>query len=582
METKTVKHRIEDYVFRHPVGQGQFGKVYLAVNIETSKQYAIKRIEKTKINAIPKLLELLKTEMSIMSSITHPNILHMYDFMETDTAYCLVLNYCNQGDYYQYLKSKGLNKLSEPEAISFLKQIANGFKELRKHRILHRDFKPANIFLHNDSLIIGDFGFSKKGSELANTKLGTPLYMAYEILTKDPNNEFQLYDAKADLWSIGCVYFEMLFGVPPFKANHENDIIPLIEATSGANLIFPLKVSKQSEDLLRRLLTMNPNDRISWIEFFKHSLFSDSNGLNNSVIGVAQSLGNTIIAQKLKFEREFSKNQEDKSQESDVSFLNEDEITMGSKDTLQSRYVKESVMDCEEEKEVEAILVLRDIIMRYNHEKNILKFLIETFKKTLNLLSKVDSFKNVQEDTMQNFKNSAIVMMMLLAGKGYHSSNVIIESLDRHTNIYEFPLNNFGDFLNSSESTNIKENFTKEKKNCLEFLSFAKKQAELNEINAKNYIYAGKSTDSLITINSLLLIEYGKLKASMEKLLNENNSYEKYVLLVVASMKSLTDDKNFMFSTNVNGLEVKFDWKEFYETLQDDNILRFLVLHDYM
>lgn len=81
----------------------------------------------------------------------------------------------------------------------------NGFRELRKHKVLHRDFKLANLFIHNETLIIGDFGFAKSGQEMAETKLGTPLTMAYEILTA--NSENSVYTSKADLWSVGVVYY---------------------------------------------------------------------------------------------------------------------------------------------------------------------------------------------------------------------------------------------------------------------------------------------------------------------------------------------------------------------------------------
>lgn len=81
----------------------------------------------------------------------------------------------------------------------------NGFKELRKHKILHRDFKLANLFINNETLIIGDFGFAKSGSDMAETKLGTPLTMAYEILAT--NTENFVYNSKADLWSVGIVYY---------------------------------------------------------------------------------------------------------------------------------------------------------------------------------------------------------------------------------------------------------------------------------------------------------------------------------------------------------------------------------------
>ena len=81
----------------------------------------------------------------------------------------------------------------------------NGFKELRKHKILHRDFKLANLFINGETLLIGDFGFAKSGYDMAETKLGTPLTMAYEILVSSTEN--LIYTSKADLWSVGVVYY---------------------------------------------------------------------------------------------------------------------------------------------------------------------------------------------------------------------------------------------------------------------------------------------------------------------------------------------------------------------------------------
>lgn len=145
-----------------------------------------------------------------MNEIKHRNILHLHDHLESKNNYYLVIDYCEGGDFENYLKTNNIRFLDEEKAVFFLKQIMNGFKELRKHKILHRDFKLANLFIHEDTLIIGDFGFAKSGQEMAETKLGTPLTMAYEILTA--NTENAVYNSKADLWSVGIVYYQMLFG----------------------------------------------------------------------------------------------------------------------------------------------------------------------------------------------------------------------------------------------------------------------------------------------------------------------------------------------------------------------------------
>lgn len=110
-----------------------------------------------------------------MHQINHPNILHLYEYFESQNNYYLVLNFCNQGDFEQYLKAQNIKQLPEEKAVYFLKQIMNGFQKLREYKVLHRDFKLANIFVHNDTLIIGDFGFAKQGVEMTTTLLGTPL-----------------------------------------------------------------------------------------------------------------------------------------------------------------------------------------------------------------------------------------------------------------------------------------------------------------------------------------------------------------------------------------------------------------------
>lgn len=116
-----------------------------------------------------------------MSEINHPNIMHLFDFYESSKSYYLVMQYCNKGDLEAYLNKQAKNFLTEAEALYFLKQIMNGFQVLRKNRIMHRDFKLANIFLHDETLVIGDFGFARAGYEMAQTNLGTPLTKAPEL-----------------------------------------------------------------------------------------------------------------------------------------------------------------------------------------------------------------------------------------------------------------------------------------------------------------------------------------------------------------------------------------------------------------
>lgn len=121
---------------------------------------------------------------------------------------------------------KKRKKLTEQEGVEYFIQIMNGFKTLTKFKIMHRDFKLANLMLHNNSIKIVDFGFSKilENETHTGTMLGSPLNMAPEIL----NNE--KYDNKADIWSLGTVFYELLFGKPPFVAGNIIDLLKNIKS----------------------------------------------------------------------------------------------------------------------------------------------------------------------------------------------------------------------------------------------------------------------------------------------------------------------------------------------------------------
>jgi serine/threonine-protein kinase ULK/ATG1 len=178
-----------------------------------------------------KFTELLETEIKVLRTCDNENITKLYDLKKTSNNFYLILEYCNEGYFFRindrdlmdYLKKK--KRLTEDEASEFLIQILNCFKTLVKNKILHRyiynilefrDFKLANILKHNGSLKIADFGFAKLlgNQSMANTMLGSPLNMAPEVLliflSKVLNGS--LYNNKADIWSIGIVFYELLFG----------------------------------------------------------------------------------------------------------------------------------------------------------------------------------------------------------------------------------------------------------------------------------------------------------------------------------------------------------------------------------
>ena len=301
------KKKVGNYLLVQKIGQGQFGVVYKGVSIEDNRKvFAIKCILKKKLESNSMLSGLFQTEMSVMSKLHHPNIMHLYEFMETANNYYLVIQYCNNGDLETYLKKMG--KLSEDEAVYFLMQIMNAFQVLHKNKIMHRDVKLANIFLQDDKVVIGDFGFAKQGVDVTRTKLGTPITMAPELLSSNGN----FYTNKADLWSIGVCFYQILFGKTPFEAKSYDELKEKVKSLSGKNLRFPkdVAVSEECKNLLINLLQYDANQRIEWKDFFNHPLF-ELHSKNNpqEVPDISQSMFERQNEENVKKEFVNNKNQ---------------------------------------------------------------------------------------------------------------------------------------------------------------------------------------------------------------------------------------------------------------------------------
>lgn len=206
-----------------------------------------------------------------MKKLNHPHLLKLIDFLESDSNYYVVVPFCKGGDMEKKIIKQG--RLEEAEAVFYLKQIMSGFLYMYQNRIMHRDFKSANILLDGSHIVIGDFGFAKSGAEVTCTKLGTPFNMSPEILF---SNGTSAYTSKTDLWSIGVVYYQMLVGDLPFKANSMDELKSAVLNRSGNNIYFPsnIRISEDSKNLIRGLLTLDQNLRISWKDAFNHPLFA--------------------------------------------------------------------------------------------------------------------------------------------------------------------------------------------------------------------------------------------------------------------------------------------------------------------
>lgn len=210
--------------------------MYRAINNVDKKEYAIKVIPIAKFRENKKLEECTVNEINILSNIeAHQHIIRYYDMLKTTNNFYFIYEYCNGGTLESLLTKE--KKLSEPDALQIFKQLLEAFQILNKYNIMHRDMKPDNIFFHNGIIKLGDFGFCKNlnsAEDMARTMLGSPIYMAPEVL------KGEIYSNKADIWSLGVVLYEMIFGHCPFQSN---SIANLIEVLNTQNLAFPGNIS---------------------------------------------------------------------------------------------------------------------------------------------------------------------------------------------------------------------------------------------------------------------------------------------------------------------------------------------------
>lgn len=249
------------------LGSGAYSNVYLGEDDETGERVAIKVIDQRSITD-QYMLDTLNSEIAILKSLDHPNIVHLFDVVTTANNIYIIQEFCDGGTLDQLLKKQ--HRLSERDAIFVMKDLINGFSELMSKNIVHRDLKPANIFINGGRFKIGDFGFAKKidniEQNLMNSTVGTPLYMSPQCL------ELRWYSAKNDIYSLGVIFFKLLFGRTPWPSNTRDELLLNMSKTP---LIIPnlKEVSNEAKKFLLRALQYEEKNRIDWDELKDHSLF---------------------------------------------------------------------------------------------------------------------------------------------------------------------------------------------------------------------------------------------------------------------------------------------------------------------
>lgn len=264
-KTKNVE---EKYEFRDRLGTGKFSDVYQAVELTTGLDWAIKVVEKGKLSDHER--EMLRSEIAIMRLLNHHNVVQMREVYEDKVKLYLVMELVEGGELFDRIRHKKV--LSEFSAFHVVRQLLETLKYLHDVGIVHRDVKPENILLSDDSdlptIKLADFGLSKLvgPEELIHVACGTLGYAAPEVLAQRP------YGKQADVWSVGVVLYLMLRGRLPFDSK---DKAVLVQKTMEANLDLSgeywSKFTQYAVDFLKKTLVSDPQERLTVEQALEHS-----------------------------------------------------------------------------------------------------------------------------------------------------------------------------------------------------------------------------------------------------------------------------------------------------------------------
>ncbi|WKY04281.1 hypothetical protein Q1695_005347 [Nippostrongylus brasiliensis] len=249
------------YSVHDELGSGGFGKVKLATHLLTGLKVAIKIIDK---KAIGDDLPRVTTELDALKTLSHQNICRLYQFIDTEDKFFIIMEYCSGGEMFDYIVRK--ERLEESEARHFFRQLVQAMAYVHSMGYAHRDLKPENLLLTEDlHLKVIDFGLCAKPSSLArplDTCCGSPAYAAPELIAGKAylGNE-------ADIWSMGVLLYALLCGSLPF----EDDSMQLLyRKIARGTYPEPEWLSPSSRALLRSMLQVNPQHRITVKQLLDH------------------------------------------------------------------------------------------------------------------------------------------------------------------------------------------------------------------------------------------------------------------------------------------------------------------------
>ena len=255
-------HQFDKYTITNLIGTGTSSCVFSGINTKTKEEYAFKVISR-KLMVESNMMKTLEQELRIVTQLSHPSIVKVYNVIYLTDFIVLVMEYCKGGELFDLLATTG--PLSENQIIFYLSNIVDALDYLHKKGLAHRDLKPENIILSDRHPKLIDFGICASTSNLRSTICGSSYYIAPEIY------DHGFYDAaKADIWSLGIMAYVMATGTYPWQ---QDSYINILKKLKDGSITIPPVSNYRIQKFLEKCLVLDPSKRATSAELKMDPLF---------------------------------------------------------------------------------------------------------------------------------------------------------------------------------------------------------------------------------------------------------------------------------------------------------------------
>ena len=494
------------------IGKGTFSTVKLGYELPSKIKVAVKILDKKMVKENE--TKEIQREINILKKLNHPNIIKLHKVLLNERYFYLVMDYIDGDDLFHYVTKK--KRLSEIESCKFFHQLISCIEYLNSLNIVHRDIKPENILLDikKNNIKLIDFGLSIiSNGHLLKTKCGSPCFVAPEVIQKISYNGLI-----SDIWSIGIVLYFMLTGNVPFESNNLNDLYTKI--ISGIFNI-PSFLSENAISILKKLLNVDPKNRITISEIKKHPFylqFKQINCLNHNIV-----------------------NKNNKNDKMPNTVLNKP---------------RKTIINQKNESSLKKHKVIKTLDEFENTEKNTNKNLnkhFDKYLKTLNFEKKLESpNKVINSSRNRKFSFNKLLKDSSINSKKEHLINTPKIKLSRNSMTKHF-------YIKNNNNNNITNLHTKKIKGL-----------------KKNYLYTPNKIFKISYLKHILKTDSSKENSITTK---EKNSKEKNKIKGLIPLKKIksrnisinindefSDSKNY-FLTSRKGFE-KFEYEKIKQRIQ--------------